>query len=277
MRLVHISDLHFGAVESGRPDALRLAVGHLNPDLVVMSGDLSQRGTRAELEEGKAFLDSLPQPLLVVPGNHDIPHGHHLWARFKHPWNIYRQVVSEALEPEWRNEQVAVIGVNSVRPGGWYVDWSRGHVSRSQLRRIELWAAGLPAHLLRVMVVHHPPAAPPQGTRRHLIDKRRSLFTALNRAGIDLLMCGHFHMSYAMPLALPGMFGRSAVLSVTSTATSHRLQGEPNGFHVIEVKADWMEVQAWTWGDLGEGYVRSRGWRFARDENRNWRSLSGDR
>lgn len=268
MRLVHLSDLHFGALEAGRPEALERAVKSLHPDVLVVSGDLTQKGTRKEFHAAKAFLARLPVGAFVVPGNHDMPHGMHLWSRFHDPWQKYREVIGTELEPAWDRQDLRLIGVNSGRPGGWYLDWSRGRLSQQQLARVESLCAGLPPEILRVLVVHHPPAAPPQGTARHLIDRREPLLNALNRAGIDLVLCGHFHQSYAIRLPLPGQTPRACVLSVTSTATSFRLQGEPNGFHVIEGDGAKLLVEAWAW--CGERYAPARQWRFTRGENRHW-------
>jgi 3',5'-cyclic AMP phosphodiesterase CpdA len=269
MRVVHLSDLHFGALASGRPEGLRSAVIAAKPDLVVVSGDLSQSGTEAELKEATAFLAGLPQPQLIVPGNHDMPHGVHLWARFYRTFAAYQKVVNAELQPVWRGEQVVVAGLNSAVPGGWYIDWERGRISAGQIIHLRQVFAKEPAESLRVLVVHHPPAAPPGGTKRHLLDNRTALFGALNEAGVDLVLSGHFHMSYALPLPLPGVNPRSCVLSVTSTATSHRLSGEPNGFHVIEHDKGVLDVRAWTWSL--DGYAPGLAWRFQRGDVRDWK------
>lgn len=268
MRLVHLSDLHFGAITMGRPEALREAVQAVGADLTVISGDLTQKGRHREFVAAREFLETLPGPRFVVPGNHDMPHGVHLWARFEHPWRTFREVMGEELEPTLHVPGMVVAGMNSGRPGGLYVDWSRGRLSAGQLIRLRQQYLEAAPEALRVLVVHHPPAAPPQGTRRHLIDKRPALFGALNEAGVDLVLSGHFHLSYAVPVKLPGVHPRHFVLSVTSTATSHRLKGEPNGFHVIEGDRQQLRVQAWTWNDAA--YVPTRAWQFFRGEDGDW-------
>lgn len=269
--LVHISDLHFGAEEPGLPEALRQAVAAEKADLLVASGDFSQHGTRRELREARAFLDSLPSPRLVVPGNHDIPHGLRLWARFAHPFADYRAEISPETEPVWQTEALLVAGVNSVRPGGWYLDWSRGDVALRQMARLARLFAAAPEGALRVMVAHHPTAAPPGGTHRHLLEHSRHFFRELGRLPVDLILSGHFHQSYVVPVRLPPSEGRprrSVVLSVASTAISFRRQGEPNGYHVIEAAPDRIVVRARTWD--GETFAPSRGWTFLRDAEGQW-------
>ncbi|HYF33889.1 MAG TPA: metallophosphoesterase [Prosthecobacter sp.] len=273
MRIVHLSDLHFGAVEPGRPEALRAAVTAAKPDLVVVSGDLSQTGAEAEMSEAMAFLRTLPQPQLIVPGNHDMPHGLRLWARFQRTFAAYQKVVNQDLQPVWRTGGVTVAGLNSAVPGGWYLDWDRGRISARQLIHLRRLFAQEPPDTLRVLVVHHPPAAPPGGTRRHLVDNRTALFGALNDVGIDLVLSGHFHISYAVTVPLPGVSPRSCVLSVTATATSHRLSQEPNGFHLIDCHDGLLDIRAWTW--TNQQYVPATAWRFRHDKQRDWKPVAG--
>ncbi len=275
MRLVHISDLHFGAVHEGMEDHLRTAILKATPALVVVSGDLTMRGRREEFHEAKGFLDSIPLPQLVVPGNHDVQGSWRFWERFSTPFGNYRNTISTNLEPVWRSPGIIVAGMNSARPAGWHADWSRGQLSRRQMARLNTLYGGVDPEALRVLVVHHPPAAPPHGTARHLIGRLREFTDAVKEAGVDLVLSGHFHISYARALPLPGGMGpASCVLSSVSTATSHRLKGEPNGFHVIEGDAQGLVIEDWAW--TGGSYEKRRAWEFASDSaTRDWRRLGG--
>ncbi len=274
MRLVHISDLHFGAVHEGMEDHLRAAILKATPALVVVSGDLTMRGRREEFHEAKAFLDSIPLPQLVVPGNHDVQGAWRFWERFLTPFENYRNTISANLEPVWRSPGIIVAGMNSARPAGWHTDWSRGQLSRRQMARLNSLYGAVDPEALRVLVVHHPPAAPPHGTARHLIGRLREFTHAVKEAGVDLVLSGHFHMSYAQALPLPGgKAPASCVLSSVSTATSHRLKGEPNGFHVIEGDAQGLVIEDWAW--TGGSYEKGRSWEFASDSStRDWRRLT---
>lgn len=271
MRLVHLSDLHFGALAEARPEALRQAILQAQPDHLIVSGDLTQRGSRMQFNAAADFLETLPFPRFIVPGNHDMPGASRLHERFFRPWRMYRRLISPITEPLFSSPELLLIGANSARPGGFYLDWSRGRLSPHQMRRIVETCRGVPPETLRVLVVHHPPAAPPQGTKRHLLDRREVLFRALNTAGVDLILSGHFHMSYAVPLPLPGAVPRTCVLSVTASATSHRLKGEPNGFHVIETAANQMHVCAHTWD--GAAYTPDRRWHFQRHAHHHWSAV----
>ncbi|MBB5038881.1 metallophosphoesterase family protein [Prosthecobacter dejongeii] len=273
MRLVHISDLHFGAVSPDLPAFLREAILKANPELLIVSGDLTQRGRAREFEEARVFLDSIAIPQLVVPGNHDVPRWWVVWERFRRPWRHFRRLVQEDLEPVWSRPGLFVMGTNSARTAGWHLDWSRGRLSHHQMARMVKLGQAVDEDSLRVLVVHHPPAAPPQGTRRHLIGRQREFSQSVNLAGVDLVLAGHFHISYAQTLRLSGgSAARNCVLSAVSTAISHRLKGEPNGFHVIEGDARKLSIQAWTWD--GMAYKPGRLWRFQRGEGkRDWQEV----
>ena len=273
MRLVHISDLHFGAVHEGMEDHLRTAIMKANPAMVAVSGDLTMRGLRTEYFEAKAFLDSIALPQLVVPGNHDVQGTWRFWERFLTPWRNYRKIIGVKLEPVWRSPEMIVVGLNSARPAGWHFDWSRGRLSRKQMRRLNGLYGTAEPDALRVLVVHHPPAAPPHGTARHLIGRLREFTDAVKDAGVDLVLCGHFHMSYAQALVLPGgTVPGSCVMSSVSTATSHRLKGEPNGFHVIDTSASEIVIGDWAWD--GKVYQERRSWKFTSESRaHDWRLL----
>jgi 3',5'-cyclic AMP phosphodiesterase CpdA len=273
MRLIHISDLHFGAEAPGLPDNLRTAIIAARADLLVVSGDLSQRGRRTELHQAREFLDSLPLPRLVVPGNHDVQGVWKTWERFLTPFRNYREIIAADTEPVWTKPGLIATGVNSARPVGWNFDWSRGRLSRAQMERIGGFYARADTGDLRVLVVHHPPAAPPDGTARHLLGRLAEFTGAVNKAGVDLVLSGHFHMSYAQALLLPGgRIARSCVLSSVSTATSHRLKGEPNGFHVIDGNRYHLTIRDWAW--TGTAYAERRTWEFeAEPVTRDWQMI----
>ncbi len=258
-----MSDLHFGALEPERPAALRAALLGLAPDLIVVSGDLSQRGTVEELQQARDWLDTVPIPQVLIPGNHDLPRGWRFWNRFRKPWRRYRKIVSDDLEPVWRESGLLVIGTNTARSAGWSHDWSRGRISPEQLERIHKACAQAPPETLKVLAMHHPPAGPDAGTRRALLGRRELFFESVSIAGIDLILAGHFHTSYAVTAGLTGPDQRNCVLSVTSTATSRRRKGEPNGFHVIEGDGTSLRIGVWQFTSPEvpeEGQV----WRFHR-------------
>ena len=130
--LAHLSDLHFGRIGRGVLDALHRRLWQVKPDLVVVSGDLTQRARARQFRAARAFLDTLPTPQLVVPGNHDVPL-YNVFARFLAPLAGYRRFVADEVDPSFVDDEIAVVGINTARS----FTWKGGGVSEAQLARAE--------------------------------------------------------------------------------------------------------------------------------------------
>src|SRR5471032_1577415 len=126
--IVHLSDLHFGRVDAALLAPLRALVERLEPDVVVVSGDLSQRARSSEFIAARHFLDTLPQPQIVVPGNHDVPL-YNVFQRVLSPLGKYLSIVTSDLEPSYIDDEIAVVGVNTARS----LTWKRGSIDRHQV------------------------------------------------------------------------------------------------------------------------------------------------
>src|SRR6266540_2867345 len=112
--IVHLSDIHFGRINEEVIAPLIETVKKINPDLVAVSGDLTQRARSHQFREARAFLESLPTPQIVVPGNHDVPL-HNVFARFMQPLRKYRRYITDDLRPFYYDDEIAVLGVNTAR------------------------------------------------------------------------------------------------------------------------------------------------------------------
>src|SRR5471030_3362505 len=129
--LVHLSDLHFGRVDPALLEPLRRRVLGLAPDVVVVSGDLTQRAKTEEFKAARAFLDTLPGPQIVVPGNHDIPL-YNVASRFLTPLRKYTRYVTLDLTPEYVDEEIAVLGINTARS----LTFKDGRINREQIEQV---------------------------------------------------------------------------------------------------------------------------------------------
>lgn len=237
--IAHLSDLHFGAEDPAVVAALAADIATDPPDLVAVSGDLTLRARHREYEAAARFLRALPAPVLAVPGNHDVT-PHDPIERFADPWGRWRRHLGAETEPAWRDAQVAVLGLNTARRGGLYLNWARGHVSRARLAGVEERLAALPEGLFRVVVAHHPfvPPALAPGARR--VGNADAALAAFARHRVRLVLSGHLH--------LPDIATIGGVTLVQgATATSHRLRGTPNAYHRIVIEAGEARVTTRVW------------------------------
>lgn len=237
-RIAHLSDLHFGSEQPPLVAALEQRLHALRPNLVVISGDLTQRARRHELVAAAGFIDRLPKPVLVVPGNHDIPGI--TPRRFLDPWRGWHGHFPGGLEPAVEHDDLIAVGANSVRAWGPYLDWSRGRLRPTQIRRLAERIERAPPHLLRILVAHHPFLLTPAAAGRGLVAGARPALQRLAQAGLDLALGGHVHLGYA------GVTHGILVVHA-ATGVSSRLVGQANGFNLIEGHRDALSVEHWHW------------------------------
>jgi len=219
--VAHLSDLHFGRLEPAALEPLRRRLAELAPDLVVVSGDLTQRARARQFREARAFLDSLPRPQIVVPGNHDVPL-YNVLARFLRPLAGYRKAMGGDLEPSYVDDEIAVLGLNTARS---FV-FKGGRVSEAQLARVEDTLCRQREEVVKILVTHHPFMA----------------LERLARCGVDLFVAGHLHAASIGDTA-HRVAGRSALLVQAGTATSSRTREEPNSFNLLRISRRRVEVR----------------------------------
>ena len=236
--LVHLSDLHFGRIDETLITPLLERIAAIAPDLVVVSGDLTQRARSAQFKAARAFLDALPAPQIVVPGNHDIPL-HNVFNRFVRPLEKYRRYIANDLEPAYIDAEIAVLGVNTARSA----TFKGGRINSTQMVRLQERLQTLDAHAIKIVVTHHPFDLPAHFDPADLVGRAPLAMRIFADCGVDLLLAGHLHASHAGDTALRYRFGDYAALAVQAgTATSTRGRGEANSFNVIRVVAPCISL-----------------------------------
>lgn len=266
MRLIHLSDLHFGAHDDGVVASMEAEITTQNPDLVVVSGDFTQIGSAKEFAKAREFLDTLPCPYLGVPGNHDVPE-RNLIKRFLNPYGHYRRHINAELEPFLHQDGVAIAGLKTSRRANWRgLNWSDGAINKGQLQRLEARFDGVPDDAVKIVVAHHPLMHPEEEMVRHQNRVRRAdkALEVFSRIGVRLVLSGHFHMSYVRRHDQPGSIreaepvgpresaaGHILVAQAAST-TSTRLRGEPNAYNLIDIAEGEITISVREW--LGDDW-----------------------
>ncbi|OCX66757.1 phosphodiesterase [Thioclava sp. SK-1] len=260
-RIVHLSDLHFGRSDPELEQPLLQQIHRLAPDLVIISGDFTQRARRSQFAQAREFIDQIKLPVLAVPGNHDTPLDN-LYMRFIAPWRRYRNAIDHQLEPQWRDDQVHVVGVNTVNRFA----WQRGKISQRMLRHVCHAFENGPDARLNVVVMHHPLEHGPD-TDKKLMDGAQAALKQLSDCGADLVLSGHLHEASSGPFrAAPGLMFVQA-----GTGLSTRLRGAPNTFNMIEERGGELTITRYE-APAGQGFravVSETFGKFARE----WRPV----
>ena len=250
--IVHLSDLHFGRVNPLLLDPLIRVVREVDPDLVAISGDLTQRARTYQFQEARAFLDALPKPRIVVPGNHDIPL-HNVFARFLEPLTKYKRYITDDLQPVYEDEEVAIVGVNTARS----LVFKGGRINESQVSRLRDKFCSLGDDVVKVVVTHHPFDLPEGHDERDLVGRAKMAMTGLAECGADLFLAGHLHVSHTGHTKRYNIHGYSALVVQAGTATSTRERGEANSFNLLRIAHPAITVEKYEWDGSTESFAVS--------------------
>ena len=240
--LVHLSDLHTGRLDEESVGPLIAAIHSVQPHLVVLSGDLTQRATIEQFTAARAFLDLLQVPTLTIPGNHDVP----LWnaaARFITPLARYKRYITSDLNPVFEDAEVIVAGVNTTRS----FTIGEGRINRTQVEAlIARFQASRPG-ITRIVVTHHPFDLPPGVLDKRLLGRADMAMARLATAGADLFLSGHLHISHISHSAERYRIAGHSALIVQAGTVSMRGRGEEPSFNVLRLDAPRLSIGRLVW------------------------------
>ena len=275
-RIAHLSDIHFGAHDPAIVAATEAWLHDRQPDLVIISGDLTQRAKVDQFREASDYLDRLRAAgfsTLVVPGNHDVPL-YDVFRRFAAPLDRYKRYIDDNLCPWFENDDVAVLGINTARS----LTVKDGRINNDQIAMLRERFAAVPSAKTRILVTHHPLFAMPIGEGGELseaVGRHRDAIEAVADAGVHLALAGHFHRTYAESALKMVERAGSVLVMQAGTATSTRLRNnELQSFNWIHAhRNDEVELQVIAWD--GTAFRRGSHERFIHDGSL-WTSQSVD-
>ncbi len=257
--LLQISDPHFGTERAPVAAALRHLVHQHQPDILLLSGDITQRATRAQFKAARAFVDNLNIPqVLAIPGNHDIPLFNPV-ERLIRPYARYSEAFGNTLESEYENDDVLLLTLNTTR---WYrhID---GELSNEQIEHVAARLKQAPTARWRIVVTHQPLAVPNAEAAHDRLRNHEKALHSWAAAGADIVMGGHIHLPYVMAMhrhisMLPGRLW--AVQA--GTALSNRVRaGAPNSVNLLQITAGatgprQLQVERWDYSEKAQCFER---------------------
>jgi 3',5'-cyclic AMP phosphodiesterase CpdA len=251
--IVHLSDLHFGRLDERIIAPLVQRITSIHPDVIAVSGDLTQRARRRQFQQASAFLARLPFPKVVVPGNHDVPL-FNVAARLFDPFGGYRRWIGADLEPAYIDEEVAVIGLNSARG---LITGGRGRLNLEQISTAAARLRQLPTAAVKVLVTHHPFDVPQGIPSDHLVGRASIAMRHFAEAGADLFLAGHLHISHVGHTANRYNIAGHSALVVQAGTLSTRGRGELNTFNVLRIRRPEVAIERYSWETGRPGFDQS--------------------
>ena len=269
--IIHISDMHFGKIDSTSTDSLVTAFSDINPDLVIVSGDLTQRAEPEQFKSAKKFLDDLIKAKLnyfVIPGNHDIEP---MWkppSRIFDPYKSYKKYISETIEPTYSDGEIAIASLNTVRP----TRLKNGSVSKIHIKKVQDWFSKFSPKVTKILVTHHPLDLPLSVPERKLAKRSVWGVELLSESNVDIYLSGHYHRSSVTTTA--GRYNKLGyhAIALQAGTLSLRQRGEVQSFNVISLDKPSLSIETYFWDSINKTFSKKQISNFLLTDN-SWNKL----
>ena len=258
LTILHISDLHFGPPYVPRVGESLLKIAPAcRPDVIVASGDFTQRAKREQFDQAQAFLNRLPDvPRMVVPGNHDVPL-YRVGERMLRPLELYQEYISSELDSTLHVDGALLVGLNSTAPRRAI---SNGRIHRKQLEFAREQFQQAPEDVARIVVAHHHFAPAPDYLHDQIMPKAKRAMAQFVDDGVELILGGHLHRAYignSLDFYPGNQRDHGIVIAQCGTSTSRRGRGrerEKNSFNLIRIDDDMLQITHYMYFDEEDGF-----------------------
>ena len=266
--ILHMSDIHFGKADHLVTDALLKMCIKTNLDLIVISGDLTQRARVSEFEEAQIFLKKLTAShlkILAIPGNHDIHPLYAPLARARNAYDRYNKFIAPLAPNHFVDNEVAVRGINTVRASR----FKGGHVSLQDVAVSSKWFNDQSKEVVRILVTHHPLDLPAEFPKRKLARHAERGISEFAQAHIDVYLSGHYHRSSAISTRERYSTGSYGAIAVQAGTISTRSRGERQSFSLLHIERTRIRVTPYLWDPIRNDFSATNSFDFSL-QNRQW-------
>lgn len=246
--ILHASDMHFGKSDPAVVELFYREIERQRPDLVVLSGDFTQTGSEREFRLARDFIERITAPVFVVPGNHDIPRWN-MAQRLFDPMKRYRNFIAPMQDVVHEDKDCFMVGINTARPVLPHWNWANGMVSQDQLQFVHNQFRHADNEKVRIFVCHHPLVNIEGAPIDTIVWGSTDLLHVLEDQQVDIVLTGHIHHASI----LPADEMRGPVMVGAGSATSSRLRAQSNGYNILRISHDKVEVELVHWN--GETHV----------------------
>ena len=266
-KLLHLSDIHFGRTDASVIDALTVANRMLDPDLVIISGDLTQRARRAQFEEAQALIRALHEgtrTVIAVPGNHDLAPFFRPLSRLFRPRSAYDRHITPHVLNRYADDDVAICGISTERA----LRIKEGRISNKDTAEVIEWFGKQGPARTRIVVSHHPLDLP-HASARSLAQGAERAVRAFEQVPVDLFLSGHLHRGSITRTVDRYVDARHGAIAIQAGTASTRGRGEHPSFNLLRLDESRLDVDVHTWDPSTGAFIQANSHAFIKEE-RGW-------
>lgn len=233
--IFHLSDIHFGLENNRALDWVKGEIAARRPHAVAITGDITMRARSREFAAATDWIRSLDAPVTLEVGNHDLPY-FNLIERFFKPYAKFHGV-EHLVEKELKLPGLAIVPLKTTARAQPRLNWSKGWITGSSLRRCLKAIDELPAGTLALVTAHHPLRE--VGTRGTALTRNGARALAeLAKRPVAAVLSGHVHDAFD----IVEQTAAGPVRMIGAGTLSQRIRSTPPSFNEITWDGARLEV-----------------------------------